>query len=237
MSLFYNRMKLPLKLLSLVLGFSAVNALAIPALQLDISGGVYDTVDETTFATSPVFTLRALLRDNQPFNNPYYISAAISPQLAELPIPDIGSFTFAGTTYTGAALHWGTPPSNVPDNQPGDLAPHSVFPTYYFEYAFDFTGAPVMAAYNTATGATANGQVYYRDFTVDITQLLPGYSVHFDLYDERVRRGTYTVDDFAPFSHDASSGTNTRVPDSGSSLILVGLAAALMLGARRMRLA
>jgi hypothetical protein len=138
------------------------------------------------------------------------------------PDPDLGSFSFAGTTYTSSMLNWGIPPLNIPDVNPGDLAPHGVFPTYYAEISFYFSGTTV-SAYNTQDDAPASGLLYYHDFLVDVTNLAPGYNLHFDLYDEKVKKGAYTIDDFAPFSHDASSGHH-EVPEGSVTAILVCLA-------------
>jgi hypothetical protein len=56
-----------------------------------------------------------------------------------------------------------------------------------------------------------------------VTGLNPGLSVHFDLYDETVKRGQAQVDDFAPFSHDTQSGGSVcKVPEHGSNLLFLG---------------
>lgn len=196
---------------------------AIPTLQLDIPNGVYNTVDETTYATTPNFTLRALLNSTS-YSGTYYISAAIVPNLGpSSPPPNVGSFTINGTTYTTANMTWGTPPINVADNLngggPGNLGAHDVFPTYYLELAFNFDATHTVGAYNTADGTTSPGSLFYHDFSIAVGNLLPGYALHFDLYDERIKSGNWTLDDFAPFSHDAQSGA---VPDGGLTLAMLG---------------
>lgn len=199
---------------------------ALPVLQLDVLGGTYvGGSEETTFANSSTFVVRALLKTGQPLTN-YYLSAGILPGQMALPLPDVGSFSIDGTLYTTATLNYGDPPLNVPDIQPGDLAPHGVYPTYYVEVSFNFSGATV-GAYNTADGTTQAGSLlYYHDFSVNVSGLRSGYSVHFDLYDEKVKQGNYVVDDFAPFSHDAQS--RLRVPDNGSTVLLMGIALILL---------
>src|SRR5207253_3766163 len=122
----------------------------------------------------------------------FYISAAIVPGLAQSsPPPNIGSFTIDGVTITTATMNWGTPPVDVVDNQngggPGNLGSHSIYPTYYAEVSFTFDAAHHVPAYNTADGTTANGDLFYHDFNVDVSGLLAGYAVHFDLYDEAVK--------------------------------------------------
>jgi hypothetical protein len=220
-------------IVSFLLMASALPLLAVPNLQLDIPGGTYDTVDETIVATSSDFTLRALLKDTSDLSQLHYLSIAIVPGVEEsVSAPDIGSFDFDGTTYTGSSLNWGIPPLNVPDPESGDLAPHGVYPTYFTEVSFLFSSALTVPSYNTQTGDPATGDLYYKDFLVDASGLLAGYNLHFDLYNQTVKDdGEYTVDDFAPFSHDAASETN--VPDENITVILLGLAALAITGVRR----
>ncbi len=220
-------------------------AMALPTLQLDILGGTYDSVDQTTVANSNAFTLRTLLKATSTnLSVPYYLSVAIEPGLAlSNPAPDIGSFKVNGTTYTSSMLTWGTPPTNVPDSQTGNLSPHGIYPTYYLELQFSFANAGTVAAYNVQTDASASGSLRFVDFQVDVTGLRSAYNLHFDLYNERFRQGDYSVDKFAPFSHDAASGSggyeppiNVVVPDVGSvaALVLLGtLLVALPLRSRR----
>jgi hypothetical protein len=208
-------------------------AAALPTLQLDIVGGTYDPVDQTTVANADAFTLRTLLKANATnLAVPYFLSVAIEPGLAlSNPAPDIGSFKVNGTSYTGSMLTWGTPPTNVPDTQSGNLSPHGIYPTYYLELQFSFASAGTVAAYNVQTDAAASGSLRFVDFQIDVTGLRSAYNLHFDLYNEAFRNGDYTVDRFAPFSHDAASGPGgydppVLVPDSAAvaGLLLLGLA-------------
>lgn len=199
---------------------------AVPTLQLDIPGGTYNNSDETTYANSPQFSVTALLKGTLDTSKTYYISAAIEPKLdMSATPPNVGSFVINGVTYTGANLYWGDPPVNVLDSDQKNLPTHGEFPTYYAEIAFHFTTNKV-TAYDTSDHSSASGYLYTYSLSVDTSGLLPGSSVHFDLYDEAIKKGNLTLDDFAPFSHDAQSGTNTtqnRVPDSGSTYMLLGL--------------
>ena len=81
---------------------------AVPLLQLDIEGGVYQTASvngsnpESIVATGSVFTLYALLTPSggnfsldDLLNDFYYISAAVTPKTLE-PGGDFGSFLFDG---------------------------------------------------------------------------------------------------------------------------------------------
>lgn len=219
---------------------------AVPTLQLDILGGVYNTTTETTVATSPSFTLRALDMNGSSTSAPtatYFISAAIEPLLSSSSsVPNFGSVVINGTTYSStvnsSSWHWGSPPLNVPDSSsgtgPGNLASHGEFPTWYLELAFTFDNSHKVSAYNTADHTSALGSLWYHDFSVNVIGLLPQYTVHFDLYDEAVKKGVYTVDDFAPFSHDAESGGGgNQVPDSGATLVLLGLSFVLLAVVRK----
>jgi hypothetical protein len=216
---------------------------ALPALQLDIAGGVYDSHDETTVAQTPIFTLTALLCGPLNASKTYYISATVLPKGGSaFPSPDFGPIAINGTSYGSDAFVFGTPPT---DTLAHDIPGGGIFPGYYVEIGFNFTASQTVAAYNTATDATAPGTLYYYNFTVDATHLfnptLLGqgvlsdlYDIHFDLYD--------TNHNFAPYSHDASSwystpGGSTTVPvpvaDGASTLSLMGLAALGLLGWHR----
>lgn len=203
---------------------------AIPSLQLDIAGGIYDPVTETVIAGGNPFTLYALF-DTTGGVSPvgtYYISAAIIPN----PTSPFGSFSIdadgAGpgspTTYSsGSGMQLGTPPVSLlfPD-----LPSHSVFPTWYAEVAFTFNAANTAVSYNsqdTSGGFVAGaGTLLYQAFTIDVRGVAAGYTVHFDLYNETVKKNNALVNDtmFAPFSHDAQSGSS--VPDGGSTIALLG---------------
>lgn len=198
-------------------------ARALPTLQLDIPGGVYNPVDETIYATSPTFTLRALLDGTLDPNRTYYVSAALSPATSQTPLPTMGSFSFGGNVYTLASLTYGTPPISVPDPGSGNLASHGQYPTYFSEVSFKFIDTQTTPAYNSATQTPSAGILHYYDFAVDVTGLNPDYKLHFDLYNDALKKGEWTVDDFAPFSHDANSN-GTHVPEGGSTMALLGIA-------------
>lgn len=220
--------------LTLGLALLSANSLwALPTLQLDIVGGVFDWTTQTTVATSDSFTVRALLCGNY---NPgtYYISAAITPGMAQSnPVPDFGTVVINGQTYQPSQYYYGTPPVDVLDTNAGNLAGHSVFPTYYLEFAFTFNSSDTVAAYNVQDDAAAPGTLYYKDFTVNVAGLLDAYTLHFDLYNEVFKNGDLKVGKFAPFSHDAESGHIPEVPDSGASQTLLGLGLVLLVAARR----
>lgn len=219
--------------------FGSQDASAIPTLQLDIRGGVYDTVTETIVGTSDPFTLYAILtpqqnlsasRLNSLLTQTYYISAALTPRTAP-PGGSYGSFTFDGTPVDVTSdMTYGVPPleANVAFDA-GDLSRHSIFETYFSEFAFTFNPSNTALSYNTADnpgGPTAGTGSYVAAFNVDSRLLASGYDLHFDLYSEVVRQnGDIDRDQFAPFSHDAECCAQ-EVPEPASGLLLgSGLAA------------
>lgn len=216
-------------LLALVL-ITSPSLFAIPVLQLDILGGVYDNSTQTTVATTSSFTLRALFKGPL-VPDSYYISAAISPGLPETsPVPNFGSVNVDGNTYLPSAFNYGTPPVDVIDTDPDgiDLQPHGIFPTYYLEFGFAFDPSHTVSAYNVQSDDAAPGILYYHDFTIDVSGLAGAYVLHFDLYSEGMKHGDYGVDCFAPFSKDAESGHTNLVPDRGSALVLFTMGLALL---------
>jgi hypothetical protein len=213
--------------LVLLLLLSASPAFALPTLQLDISNGIYDTPTETIVATGNTFTLYALLNGGD-LGDTYYISAAISPQVENS--ADLGSFTVNGATVTATGgMTYGTPPLSSEAAIAGDLQRHGVFPTYFTEFGFNFDPEDKAVAYNSQDNPGGlvdadTGDFYYAAFVIDTTNLLPGYAIHFDLYNSYFKKmrnndgGSYNLD-FAPFSHDAESST-APVPEPASILLL-----------------
>jgi len=195
-------------------------------LQLGASGGVFDGVDNI-YAVDPVFDLYALVdptKTNKYVDgNTYYISAAlVGPNIVQGDPSsfNFGSFLFDGTEYQVTAdMQWGTPPVEEADN----LGPHSVFPTYFIEFSFDFGGtgepdADHVVPHNTQDnpgGYTLTGGSDYllgKAFNVDVSNLAPYYSLHFDLYTTDGDGLQY----FAPFSHDVDT---SPVPEPATLLL------------------
>lgn len=226
---------------------------AYPTLQLDIKGGTYDTSTETIVASSNPFTLYALLSPDKynSVSGTYYISAAVVPKVGP-PGGNLGSFSFNGQmiNVTGQMVYGVPPLETIVSLQgwdAGDLSKHGIFETYFAEFAFQFSNSNTTAPYDTITkagaGPSGTGSMYYMPFTVDTSLLNPNYVIHFDLYNEELAKcgknnpcGDIDISQFAPFSHDAESGKNTKVPEPSSLLLLVsGLFSLAFAGRNRFR--
>ena len=230
----------------------AGRAEANPLLQLDIIGGKYDPITQTTIASDSDFTLVALLTpkatDNLTalLNDTYYISAALMPKVG----PEhslVGSYTWNGVEYDATAdMTFGTPPMEGLNAtyDPGDFSDPNIFPTFFSEFAFQFSPeqravikyVPTDAGSITPTTATSNIS-YFQAF--NITTSFTGNNVlHFDLYSSYVKRcatsgGCSTdidVEYSAPLWADAESVNSVPEP-TGFMLVSLGLA----LAARRLR--
>jgi len=224
-----------------LLAVEAPVAQAYPALQLDIAGGYYDSTTQTIMTNSNTFTLYALIDTAaRPGSAPsltdtYYISVALEPVTSTA--ANLGSFSLNSTTVNvTSGMTFGTPPIELlglATTDPGDLAPHGIYPTYFREFAFTFNPLNTVGTYNTATtpgGITANlggAGSLYAAFQVDMSLMDPNYALHFDLYNERVGRGgsgDIDANYFAPFSHDAGTTTTRGVPEPSAALLLgIGL--------------
>jgi hypothetical protein len=218
-----------------------LSALAINFQQLTIEDGVYQSAGaqasdgESTLASASNFTLYALLKEGEPLAD-YFISAALWPRPDSEPTtaPDLGSIEINGNTILITEdMKWGTPTG---------LPTHDVFETYFAEISFAFDAANVIEEFNAADytptdplvgdpsldcdgkGSANVKCMYFQSFSVEVSNLNPNYSIHFDLYGNSKK---------APFNHDAHSGPGrpgTTLPSGGigsvpepATLVLLGL--------------
>lgn len=228
-----------------VFGCVPLEAYAVPILQLDIAGGRYSHSTETIVTSNDVFTLYALLSPSRynTLGDTYYVSAAVTPQV-DAP-QDLGSFAFNGSAVNITSdMYYGVPPLEaILMFDRGDLPTHSIFPTYFKEFEFQFDSANRIATYNSQdraiagtainTAYSSTGGMYFAAFNLDVSTLSPGYELHFDLYNTTFNRYTGDVDvtKFAPFSHDAET---TSVPEPGT-LLLMGTGLTGLYFSRRLR--
>lgn len=213
--------------LAMWLGLAAGTANAIPTLQLGIAGGTYDWTTETVIASGPSFSLYAFLLPNSTNTilDTYYLSMAVTPQVSTG--TDLGSFTYnSNTVNVTSDMTYGTPPIDAYSSSadPGDLPTHGVFPTYFKEVEFSFgsnQSSPFNTADNPSWGPQPGTGMYYNLFSMDMSNLAPGYAIHFDLYNTKLctsSRGSCAgttdtdITQFAPFSHDAQSMINPPPP-------------------------
>lgn len=225
--------------LTLWLGLVAGSANAVPTLQLGIAGGIYDESTQTVVSTSPSFELYAYLKPNSgnPLNDTYYLSMAITPQISTP--ANLGSFIFNSTTVNVTSdMIYGNPPIDAfsATYDPGDLAPHGVFPTYFKEVEFSFDDDNKSGVFNTQDHPTWGPQMgsgmYYNLFSIDTSNLAAGYAIHFDLYNTKLcpkSKGSCAssidtdITQFAPFSHDAQSMTSVVPEPETYAMMLAGL--------------
>src|SRR3546814_16584105 len=86
-------------------------------------------------------------------------------------------------TATDGSLTFGTPPADAAHNN--DLPGHGVFPTYYYEIAFQFDAGDTAAIYNSEDDAggqldeTGSG-MFFAAFEIDVSDLGEGHVLHFD---------------------------------------------------------
>ena len=205
---------------------------AVPVLQLGIGDGAYDLTTETIVTSSSTFTLYAYAKATGgkaiDLSEEHYISVALTPQIGPVEVP-FGSFTFAGSTYdiNSPEVVYGNPPlEDDPDRDPGDLPEHGQFPTFYVEHGFNFSGLTtglVNTQYSPSHIPTleSGGPLYFAEFEVDVTNLLDGFGLHFDLYNTKRKNADLDIDNFAPFSHDAATTLPVTPVSEPSTLALL----------------
>lgn len=214
------------------LGCLASTANALPALQVDFLGGSYDVADESVVTTEENFTLYTYatptgnLSANDILSDTFKLSIALLPQVGPDAV-NLGSFTYSiggGPTVTVDVtddMTYGNPPlESLVEKDPGDLSPHGVFPTFFYEVPFQFIANQTSTGYNVQDDPglgpdDAGSDMFYRAFDFDVTGLDVGVDLHFDLYNTKLAKKSQTdidADLFAPFSHD---GFTQRDGDDG----------------------
>lgn len=213
---------------------------AVPVLQLGIEDGIYDSTpqEQTVFSSGSSFALYAFLAPNagNTIDDTYYLSMALTPAISGS--ADLGSFTYNGNTVSVTSdMTYGTPPIDAFSSNwdPGDLAPHSLFPTYFKEVEFSFSSSNESAVFDTqlnpSSGPQSGTGMYYQLFNIDTSNLASGYAIHFDLYNTKLcnrnqgqcNGATDTdITRFAPFSHDAQSAMSIPEPET-YAMLLAGL--------------
>jgi len=223
----------------------ATPARAVPTLQLDIQGGTYDWSTQTIMASGNTFSLYAYgkVGSKVSLSDSFYVSIALVPQTSVA--GNYGSFVMNGTTLNATAdMTYGTPPLESilggAAFDAGDLSPHGIFPTYFAEVMFGFSATDQSAIYNTqdetGSGPKAGTGMYFKRFDFDISGLAPGYGLHFDLYNVKIKSGgDIDVHAFAPFSHDAGAMV-TPIPEPEIyAMMALGLGLVGWAGRRRGR--
>jgi hypothetical protein len=219
-----------------------VPAGAVPILQLDITGGRFDAASQSIVTGAESFTLHAYAapqrgaRLGKILGTTFFLAVALQPRTGPAGV-DLGFVVIDGrSVQVTADMLFGVPPVERGGGatfDPGDLGRHDVYETFFLEVPFRFDVRHRSRLYDTrlhaGQGPLAGLGLLDRAFHIDVSHLAPGYDLHFDLYDERVRRGDVDAGHFAPFDHDASTArvsVPASVPEPGTaSLVAVGLLA------------
>jgi len=191
----------------LLLAFLAPAAFAVPALQLYIPGGTFNSTTQTWVSPGTSFEIWVIAAN---INTKPLFDITLVAALGKGVAPVDDGINIGGHSYQASEFHFGAPPSSDPDNA---LPPHDIYNTNYAEFSIGNSSGPFETVYDMQPGATGSalGRIY--KYQVDVT----GYDwVHFDAYayDSQDRRK------FAPFSHDAETGESVPEP---ATMVLMGL--------------
>lgn len=215
-------------LLVLTIGLmTAPAANAVPDLQLFIDGATYD-LDTQTWVLATTGSVDLYVISANEAHTGVIVSMALSG-FGQFEDPT-GLVSVTGFDNSPTSWDWGFAPIASVDFWDGsdDLPRHSIFPTWYAEVNTDDYNMSQMVGdvqpgpdfwdptINGPGPANAEGQ--FKVFSLSIDAPL-GTSVHFDAYTlmENGFLSDLVIDEFAPFSHDAST---TIVPEPGTIMLM-----------------
>ena len=233
-----------LVLLSLLALLAVSSVQAVPTLQLYIDGATYDDVTESWVTSASSFDLYVIGKGD--LNN-VTLSMALQ-NVGEFDDPAAAAVNIDGTSYPTDSWTYGYAPlSNVASSWDGgdeDLQKHDIYPAWFTEFGLgNFTTQGGIGDVNVDS-ATAHDDPFwlptqgyinsehdgwFQSYHIEISD---GYAVHFDAFtlDERGR-----VDQFNPFSHDATGGGD-KIPEPATMLLFgMGLAGAGVIRKLRQR--
>ena len=205
-------------------------ALAVPALQLYTPDGNYDSSTETWMATTREFELWAAWASH---NGNYVSVSNLQLHIALLsPVVPGSSLTITGPGYESGLVI-----SDFEFGKPSALAPHGIYPTYYYSLPLPdmhlADADELIQNYVEGDGADM-GMVYRYHVALQNVK-----EMHFDLTAQMLTEKGFLRDAFAPYSHDAGVKTSgfdpydeTAIPEP-RALFTAGILVAAFFRKRR----
>lgn len=177
---------------------------ALPSLQLGPGSGSWSYVgggDDTWYVTDSAFSVTAYANALTESNNPFVGTSgngasqktadntSLTAYLVFSAVPSTTSTTPFDLSVSGGSgplalvqQGYGSPPDPGADNGNDDLAPHSIYDTYFYIYEFAFDGVATTIS-DTQPGQTGSGQGYMEQFNVVVNAIESGITgVHMDLF-------------------------------------------------------